>query len=86
MKKKEILSQLENIIESFGVSIRYEDLGTHYGGLCKLFGKMFLFVNKSLPIDAKIELLATELRKFEVDNKFLMPEIRQIILGSKEEH
>jgi hypothetical protein len=77
MRKKEMLVQLENLAESLGISVRYENLGVHHGGLCKLFGKQFLFVNKALSLEAKIELFINELKNFNLDNKFVIPELRE---------
>ncbi len=79
MKKKEILEHLESLAQSLGLSVRYEELGTHSGGICKLFGKNFLFINKSLNIDAKIEFFAQELKKFDLSGIFILPEIRKIL-------
>lgn len=79
MKKKEILENLEQIAEHLGVAVRYVELGNHPGGICKLFGRKFIFVNRSLDIDAQIELLLSKLKEFDLDGVFMLPEIRNLI-------
>ena len=73
-----MLSHLESLAERLGVEVRYESLGTSAGGLCRVDDKLVLFVNKVLPVYAKIELFVRELNGFDIGEIYLLPQIRKL--------
>ena len=64
MRKSKLLEELEKKAIDKGIIVRYEDLGLHKGGLCRLFGRYFLMVNKGLKTNAKEELIMAILKEF----------------------
>jgi len=83
MKREGLLAKLEETAEKVGLIIRYENLGQLKGGLCRIKEKNFIFINKSLPITSKIELISQELSIFDFKDIYLIPEVRQKIFKSK---
>ncbi len=81
MKREQIIAELENLAEKLGVTIRYERMGTLQGGLCTIDDKMFLFINKSLTAESKIELIISEIKNLDYDDHFIKPEIRELLEG-----
>ncbi len=63
MRKSKLLEELELEAKKRDIIIRYEDLGLHKGGLCRLFGRYFLIVNRGLKTKEKAELIAGILRE-----------------------
>ncbi len=64
MRKSKLLEKLEEEAEKKQIIVRYEPLGLHKGGLCKLFGRYFLFVNKALKTKEKEEFILASLEEF----------------------
>ena len=79
MRRSQKIAELEHIAQSFGIDVRYEKMGMIPGGLCRLGDKQVLFINKSLSEQSKLELLVNELKNFDIDSLFLLPEIRELL-------
>jgi len=79
MKEEEILSGLEKLVESLSIQLRYEK-GDFAGGYCVLKEKRMIIVNSSLPPAARIKVLARELSQMNLDNVFVVPALREVIL------
>lgn len=77
-----ILQELENIFEKLGITIRYEK-GNFVGGLCRIKEDKIVILNKKLHIKKKIMLLAEELSRFNIDEIFILPAVKEIILDYK---
>ena len=76
---------LEELLEGFGVRIRYEaikqdqDLAYVAGGLCVLKGEYVLIVNSSASTREKITTLATALKHFDLDKVYIRPVVRELL-------
>ncbi len=77
MRREEMIAELERLARMLGVEVRYERMGILSGGLCRLGNSLVLFVNKLLPLRAKIEVMASELKSLSWDKHFVKPEVRQ---------
>ena len=75
---------LEELLEGFGVRIRYEaikqDQNLVYvaGGLCVLKGEYVLIVNSSASTREKVMTLAT-LKHFGLDKVYIRPDVRELL-------
>ena len=83
MNDEVILQELENIFSKLGITIRYER-GNFVGGLCRLKEDKIVILNKKLPVKKKILLLSQELSRFDIEEFFILPAVKEIILEQKE--
>jgi len=80
-----LLDQLEELLEWFGVRIRYEVIkqdedSVHVaGGLCLLRGEYVLIVNSNANIRDKIWTLGTALKQFDYDQIYIRPVLRELL-------
>jgi len=84
MDEKEILDQLEELAESLGIKIRYEQLqkeGTFFpGGLCKVKGENILIINSKAGMEDKIETLAKAVISFDLSRVYMRPALREFLI------
>ena len=76
---------LEELLERFGVRIRYEaikqdqNLAYVAGGLCVLKGEYVLIVNSSASTRERVMTLATGLKYFDLDKVYIRPDVRELL-------
>jgi hypothetical protein len=76
---------LEELLEGFGVRIRYQaikqdqNLAYVAGGLCVLNGEYVLIVNSSASTSERVITLATGLKHFDLDKVYIRPDVRQLL-------
>ena len=78
MTQELILQGFESLIQNLSIDLRYER-GDFKGGLCKIDDKNVLIVNNKLPIDKKINLMAVELNRLNLEQIYIRPALRNII-------
>jgi len=78
MTQELILQGFESLIQNLSIDLRYER-GDFKGGLCKIDDKNILIVNNKLPIDKKINLMAVELNRLNLEQIYIRPALRNII-------
>ena len=83
MNDEVVLQELENIFDKLGITIRYER-GNFVGGLCRLKEDKIVILNRKLPVKKKILLLSRELSRFDIEEFFILPAVKEIILDQKE--
>jgi len=79
------LSELEQLAEKVDVDISYDTLsgeGTA-GGICKVKGRWRVIVDRRMSPTEKVSLLARCLARFDVEDHFVSPAVRQIIEQSR---
>jgi N-dimethylarginine dimethylaminohydrolase len=80
-----IIEQLEELIERFGIQIRYEPIKEEedsihvVGGLCLLEREYVLIINSKATKSDKIKTLATALKHFDLDQIYLRPVLRELL-------
>lgn len=82
MKKEALLTELEQVAKDLGYSIRYEK-GDFSGGSCVLNQQKLILINKRVPIEAKLALLARAYAEFDLDSIFIKPVVREYIEDEK---
>jgi len=85
MDENTIIDQLEELIERFGVQIRYEavkqdeDSVNVVGGLCLLKGEYVLIINSKATIRDKIKTLGMAVKQFDYDQIYMRPVLRELL-------
>jgi hypothetical protein len=85
MDEQFIIDQLEELIERFGIQIRYEPMCEDeesiklVGGLCLLRGENLLIINSKATASDKIKALAEAVRHFDIDQIYIKPVIRELL-------
>ena len=85
MDQDAIIDQLEELAESFGITIRYEpikqdeDLVRVVGGLCLLRGAYVLIIDSKAAMGDKIRTFAEALRHFDLDQIYIKPVLRELL-------
>ncbi len=85
MDENTIIDQLEELIERFGVQIRYEaikqdaDSVNVIGGLCLLKGEYVLIINSKVTTGDKIRTLGMALKQFDHDKIYMRPILRELL-------
>ena len=78
MTQELILQGFESLIQNLSIDLRYEK-GDFMGGLCKVGNKDVFIINNKLPIEKKIDLMAVELNRLNLEQIYIRPAIRNII-------
>lgn len=83
MESIKALEYLEDLALKLGVEIVYEKLRESEflveGGLCKVRGVYKVFLDRSEPIEGRIQILARALSSFNRDDVYVLPFIREIL-------
>ncbi len=85
MDENTILDQLEELIERFGVRVRYEAIrqdedSVHViGGLCLLKGEYVVIINSKAAITDKVWALGMALKRFDHDRIYVRPALRELL-------
>ena len=83
MNDEIILQELENICCKLGLNLRYE-VGDFIGGLCRIDEEKLIIINKKLPINRKIKLIAKEISTLNFEDIFILPAVKEIILENRD--
>ena len=85
MDEDMIIDYLEDLIERFGIRLRYEPINTDeeltyaVGGLCLLRGEHVLIINFRVPAKDRIRALAVAVKHFDLDQLFIRPVLRELL-------
>ncbi len=83
MNRATVLSELKNLAERLGVTVVERVLLTTpvrvKSGLCVVRGKPRIIIDRKIPDDEKITVLATSLSELSLDDVFVKPGIRDLI-------
>ncbi len=75
-----ILQELEALAAELSVDLRFEDLqGESSGGLCRLGGRVYLFLDRTLSVPARVQLLVRELADLPLHGVFVRPGVRELL-------
>lgn len=83
MDESRMLKEIEELAQSLGIEVRYENLkregGLTSGGLCRLKGKHLLIINSRAAARDKLEALATAVNRFDLCHLYLKPGLRDFL-------
>ena len=84
LKDEQILKELEELAERLSVTIHYEKMKAFefriQDGCCKLEGAPHIYIDRKRSTKEKIHILADELKRFDLENTFIPPLLREKIL------
>ncbi|MDB9822750.1 hypothetical protein OAC89_03535 [Deltaproteobacteria bacterium] len=84
LDEESILAQLEELANSLGIKVRYEQLkkeGSFFpGGLCKVQGENILIINSKAGMGDKIEALSKALISYDLGQVYMRPALREFLL------
>jgi hypothetical protein len=78
MKAAVLVRELEQLIVSLGMRVRFEK-GSFRGGRCTLSGDAQVVLNKMHPPEAHLAILAEALRDVDLDAVYLKPAVRRAL-------
>ncbi len=79
MSDDEILEGLEKLMADVGIELRYEK-GEFIGGWYRYLEKEQLLVNKRIPTDRKVEIIAKVLsNRVDLQQVYVVPAIREVL-------
>jgi hypothetical protein len=79
---KQLLRELEDIVQRLGYKLRYEK-GDFEGGYCLLKESYLFVINSKNEIDKRIGIIAKNLKELGVDDMYIKPQIREVIVQEK---
>jgi hypothetical protein len=72
----ELWTLLLETADRLGVKVRVEKLEQTPGGLCRLKGQDFVFIDKNMDIRARARCLALNLRQLDLEQIYIKPKLR----------
>jgi len=73
------LENFEKLLSDLSIELRFEK-GDFRGGLYRYKEREELVVNKHLPVEQKVQVIARELKnRMDLDSLYIMPALREII-------
>ena len=75
---KQILAELEEVVERLGYKTRYEK-GNFEGGYCVLMNSALIVVNSRNEAEKRISIVAKCIKQIGIDGIFVKPHLREII-------
>ena len=83
MQDQGLLTALESLAEQLRIPVSYAAMATEElpgrGGLCVLHGERRIIIERTLSTREKARLLAAGLARFDFEDLFLLPAVRQAI-------
>jgi hypothetical protein len=83
--EEEILQALEQVAEKLSVQVHYEDMKAFefrvQDGFCTLKGESHIYIDRKRPVHEKIHILAVELKKFNLEEIYIPPLLRERVFS-----
>jgi hypothetical protein len=81
MTREELLIQLEELAGRLNVQVKYESMKSAdpstFGGCCRSQDQHMIVLHSKASIRRKIEIFTEALRRFDVDDVYLAPALRE---------
>ena len=77
------MSLFEELADKMNINIVHGK-GDFVGGMCSINDEAFLVLNKLKPIDQRLNVLAKEFSKINLNNVFIPPLLREFISNSQQ--
>lgn len=83
MDEEDILHNLESLAKRLSVDVKYRNLSDEEfrieSGACNLKGKDMIIIDNRLPAKEKCRILSIQLKKYNTDDIFIPPIIREMM-------
>ena len=87
MDPRVMLEDLEQLAQALGLEIRYESLGDDEfaarSGRCRLRGREVILMDRRLMVEARIDLLISELKRMDLGGVWVKPYLRERLDSSE---
>jgi len=84
LRDEQIMKALEEVAERLSVQVHYEEMKAFEfrveDGSCRVKGEPSIFIDRKRPLKEKISILARELQKFDLEDIYVPPLLREKIL------
>jgi hypothetical protein len=84
-----LLQHLESLAAQLEIEVRYENLAddevTIHSGGCKLLDRDLVLIDRQQPLVERARLLARELSRYDLENFYILPRVREFIEASSRE-
>jgi hypothetical protein len=84
-----LLQHLETLAAQLEIEVRYENLAddevTIHSGGCKLQDRNLILIDLQQPLMERARLLARELSRYDLENFYILPRVRDFIPASSRE-
>jgi len=84
-----LLQHLETLAAQLEIEVRYENLAddevTIHSGGCKLQNRNLILIDLQQPLVERARLLARELSRYDLENFYILPRVRDFIQASSRE-
>jgi hypothetical protein len=81
MTREELLQQLEELAGRLNIQVQYESLKNEdpstFGGFCRIRDQHIIILHSKASINRKIEIFTEALRRFDIDDFFMRPVLRE---------
>ena len=81
---EKILNLFEELSEKFNINIVHGK-GDFIGGMCSLNDEKFIVLNKIKPLNQRLNILANEFSKLNLEKIFIQPILREFISNSQQD-
>ena len=89
LRDEQIMKALEEVAERLSVQVHYEEMKAFEfrveDGSCRVKGEPSIFIDRKRPLKEKISILARELQKFDLEDIYVPPLLREKILLAEPE-
>jgi hypothetical protein len=85
MRPTRLLMELETLASKLGVRVSYEPLLAVRSGLCRLHDEYLLIIDRQLSKREQVEVFIDALKGFDLEGVHVLPRLRDIIEGRREE-
>jgi hypothetical protein len=83
MTHEELLVQLEDLAGRLNIQVQYESLKNEdpstFGGFCRVRDQHMIIIHSKATISRKIEIFAEGLRRFDMDDLYMRPALREYL-------
>ena len=87
MTREELLTQLEELTGKLNIQIQYESAKSEepstFGGYCRINDQHMIILHSKASIGRKIEIITDALRRFDIDDVYLRPALREHLRKDK---
>lgn len=78
MKTEELYKELCELAKQLGVKIK-RDKNAKVSGICMVDDEQILVLDTKIPVEKRATIIATELKRAKIDNRFVKPILRDFI-------
>jgi hypothetical protein len=83
MTHEELLVQLEDLAGRLNIQVQYESLKNEdpstFGGFCRVRDQRMIIIHSKATINRKIDIFAEVLRRFDMDDLYMRPALREYL-------